>query len=124
MSESIVIVEDESQIRTLLKRVLSKEGFSVIEAEDGTRALPRIRKLRGRVAAVLTDIDMGRMNGIELAESLMAEFPAVPIVFISALPVPPAELERVVPGSAFVHKPFESGDVIKIVREVISKKGR
>jgi CheY-like chemotaxis protein len=120
MSKSIVIVEDDSQIRTLLKRVLAKEGFNIIEAEDGTRALPRIRKLRGRVAAVLTDIDMGRMNGLELAESLRAEFPTIAIIFLSALPVPPAELERVAPGSAFIHKPFESGDLVKAVGEATS----
>ena len=121
MAKSILIVEDESQVRTLLELVLSTEGFDVIEAEDGARALTILRKRRGRVAAVLTDIDMGRMNGIELAESVKAEFPTIPILFISALPVPPAELERLVPGSAFVSKPFDGAALVKTVRKLIDQ---
>ncbi len=121
MAKSILIVEDESQVRTLLELVLSTEGFDVIEAEDGTRALTLLRKRRGRVAAVLTDIDMGRMNGIEFAESVKAEFPTIPIMFISALPVPPADLDRLVPGSAFVSKPFDGAVLVNAVRNLIEQ---
>ena len=121
LSKTILIVEDDPQVRALLKVVLSNEGFQVIEAEDGTRALDQIRKRRGRVAAVLTDIDMGRMNGTELAESVKAQFPTVPILFISALPVPLAELEQLIPGSAFVSKPFDAATLIKTVRKLIEQ---
>ena len=70
---------------------------------------------------MLTDIDMGRMDGMELAESVKAEFPTIPIMFISALPVPPAELERLIPGSAFVSKPFDGGALVKAVRKLIEQ---
>jgi DNA-binding response OmpR family regulator len=120
--KSLVIVEDDAQIRALLTHVLSNEGFDVVAAEDGAGALTRVRKRGGRFAAVLTDIDMGRMNGLELAQLVRAEFPAMPILFISGLPVPPTELAQLVPGSAFISKPFDGADLVKTIRKLIDLK--
>ena len=121
MSKTILIVEDDVQVRDLLKLVLSAAGFELIEAEDGTRGLTMLRKHRGRVAAILTDVDMGRMNGIEFGELAREQFPEVPILFLSALPVPSAELQRAVPGSTFVSKPFDSAALVQTVRGLVEK---
>lgn len=116
--EPILVVEDEPQIRALLKTALTEEGFKVIEAQDGTVALKELWKRKGKVAILVTDVDMGRMNGLELAESARAQYPEVPILFVSGLPMQPAELERIAPRSAFVTKPFTVKTLIKAVRKL------
>src|SRR4051795_8581300 len=96
--KTILIVEDEEPVRSLLKVMLTEEGFEVVEAKDGTVALNELWKRRGNVAMLVTDIDMGRMGGIELAESARSHYPALPILFVSGLPMPPEEVERIAPG--------------------------
>src|SRR5436305_14016252 len=106
-SKPILVVEGEAEIRSLLKVMLADTGTEVIAAKDGTSALHELWKRGGDVALVVTDVDMGRMNGMELAQSVRSQYPAVPILFISGLPIPAAELEQVAPGTSLVTKPFD-----------------
>lgn len=117
----ILIVEDETPVRSLLKVVLTEEGFDVVEAKDGTVALQELWKRRGNVAMLVTDIDMGRMNGIELAESARSQYPGLPILFVSGLPMPPEEVERIAPGSVLVTKPFDVATLLAAVRKLAGK---
>ena len=64
VSKPILVVEDEQEVRSLLKLMLADSGFDVIVAKDGTGALHELRKRGGDVALMVTDVDMGRMNGI------------------------------------------------------------
>ena len=114
----ILIVEDETEVRSLLKVVLTEEGFEVVEAKDGTVALHELWKRRGNVAMLVTDIDMGRMNGIELAQSVRSQYPALPILFVSGLPMPPDEVERILPGGVLVTKPFDVATLVAAVRKL------
>jgi two-component system KDP operon response regulator KdpE len=114
----ILIVEDETPVRSLLKVMLTEEGFEVVEAKDGTVALHELWKRRGSVAMLVTDIDMGRMGGIELAQSVRAQYPELPILFVSGLPMPPEEVERIVPGSVLVTKPFDVATLVAAVRKL------
>src|SRR3979411_519403 len=115
----ILVVEDESQVRSLLKVLLAEQGFEVIEAKDGTGALHELWKRGGKVAMLVTDVDMGRMNGLELAQSVKSQFPALPILFVSGLPMLSSELERAAPGSALVTKPFDVATLAQAVRRLI-----
>src|SRR5436190_19833546 len=98
MPKTVLVVEDETQVRSLLNVMFTDLGFRVIEAQDGTAALKELWKRRGDVAMLVTDVDMGRTNGLELADSVRSQYAAVPILFISGLPMPAAELEQVAPG--------------------------
>ena len=119
VSRPILVVEDEQEIRSLLKVMLAESGFEVIAAKDGTGALHELRKRGGDVGLMVTDVDMGRMNGIELAGSVRSQYPAVPILFISGLPIPASELEAVAPGAVLVTKPFGAATLIQAVRKLI-----
>jgi CheY-like chemotaxis protein len=119
VAKPVLVVEDEQEVRSLLKLMLAESGFEVIVAKDGTAALHELWKRRGDVALVVTDIDMGRMNGLELAQSVQSEYPAVPILFVSGLPVPQSELEAVAPGTALVTKPFGPATLVEAVRKLI-----
>lgn len=115
----ILVVEDEPQVRTLLKTMLTESGFEVIAAKDGTGAFHELNKRDGDVALLVTDVDMGRMNGIELAQSVRAEYPSLPILFVSGLPIPPSELEEIAPGTLLVAKPFTTGQLVGAIQRLI-----
>src|SRR4051812_24085919 len=105
-SKPVLVVEDEPEVRSVLKAMLTEAGFQVITAKDGASALRELWKRNGEVQVVVTDVDMGRMNGMELAESVRSEYPKLPILFISGLPVAASELERAAPGTFLLTKPF------------------
>jgi CheY-like chemotaxis protein len=117
--KTILVVEDEPQVRSLLNVMFAEQGFEVVEAKDGTVALHELWKRKGKVAMLVTDIDMGRMNGVELAQSARAQYPALPILFVSGLPVPPDELERIAPGSVLVTKPFDVSTLTAAVQKLV-----
>ncbi len=120
MPDPIILVEDETGVRSLIRTILSDSGFLVVEAKDGTAAFHQFRKRRGRIAALLTDVDMGRMDGIDLARTIREEFPSVPVLFISGLPIPHEDMERAAPGSAFIAKPFDAKSLVDAVQKLIS----
>jgi CheY-like chemotaxis protein len=117
----ILVVEDETQVRSLLKVLLAEHGFDVVEAKDGTSALNELWKRKGKVGLLVTDVDMGRMGGLELAQSVRSQYPTLPVLFVSGLPMPPSELERVAPGSALVTKPFDVQTLVQAVRKLIGE---
>jgi CheY-like chemotaxis protein len=118
----ILVVEDEPQVRTLLRTMLAQSGFDVIAAKDGTSAFRELRKRGGEFDLVVTDVDMGRMNGIELAESVRSDYPNLPILFVSGLPVAPSELERIAPGTLLLTKPFTAAALVQAVEKLIGAK--
>src|SRR5205809_1026555 len=81
MSETILVVDDEENIRHTLRGVLADEGFEVLEAPDGRRALELLRHAAPRLAIV--DVWMPEMDGIELVERMRNQAPGVPIIVIS-----------------------------------------
>jgi two-component system, cell cycle sensor histidine kinase and response regulator CckA len=121
VAKPILVVEDEQEVRSLLKLMLAESDFEVIVAKDGTAALHELWKRRGNVALVVTDVDMGRMNGLELAQSVRSEYPAVPILFVSGLPIPQSELEAVAPGTVLITKPFGPATLVQALRKLIGE---
>src|SRR5690242_12777926 len=84
MSEKIsLVVDDEPSVRTFITAVLRSNGFQTIEADNGSHALELLRKLGTGVDLIVSDIQMAVMDGIALAYSVRAEFPAIPLVLIS-----------------------------------------
>src|SRR5437667_441575 len=100
MSETILVVDDEENIRHTLRGVLADEGFEVLEAPDGRRALELLRHAAPRLAIV--DVWMPEMDGIELVERMRNQAPGVPIIVISGH----GTIETAVRGS-MVAKPVE-----------------
>jgi CheY-like chemotaxis protein len=79
---TVLVVDDQDDFRYVLKLLLSRMGFSVIEARDGAEAM--VQYLGDDVDVVLTDIFMPRMDGVELIRTLRALEPTVRIVAFSA----------------------------------------
>jgi two-component system cell cycle sensor histidine kinase/response regulator CckA len=82
-SETILLVEDEDEVRAVLHQILVSRGYRVLQAGSGEEALVISRLHRGAVHLLLTDITMPEMKGTELAQRLHAERPQTRIVFMS-----------------------------------------
>jgi two-component system cell cycle sensor histidine kinase/response regulator CckA len=105
--EVVLIVEDEEAVRTVTGRVLTGEGYEVLEAADGRQALDLMAQRSGRVDLVITDVAMPVLNGRELADRLRELRPNLPVLFMSGYT--DDEMVRrglIEPNKPFVSKPF------------------
>src|SRR5690242_3337603 len=119
VSKPILLVEDEPEVRSLLKLMLEQSGFEVVVANNGIKAFHELRKRRGEIALLVTDVDMGHMNGMELAASVGFHLPGVPILVVSGLPIPLSELDVVAPGAVLLTKPFSADTLTGAVRKLV-----
>src|SRR5262245_44575131 len=79
----ILLAEDEGVVRNLVRLMLSKEGYAVLTANDGQEALEICAKFADPIHLLLTDVNMPRMNGMELAERVREHRPETKIVIMS-----------------------------------------
>jgi CheY-like chemotaxis protein len=114
----VLVVDDESQIRKLVRLLLVEHGLEAIEAPDGPTALAAAREVNGNVSLLLTDINLDGMSGIELARAVTAEFAHIPVLFMSTAPPSQLTLCECAPGSAFLMKPFGADMLIQAVQNL------
>ncbi len=111
----VLVAEDEPLVRMNVSCMLTSSGFSVVEAENGDKALSILRA-RGDINALLTDIEMpGSINGLGLAKIARAEFPFVRIVVVSGHARP--DIEELPDGTPFFSKPYDEQAIVDILRE-------
>ncbi len=113
---TILVVDDQDGVRALIRRELSQQGHTVLEAADGAEALHLVRRRNGAVDVVLSDVVMPQMNGPELATHIGVEFPDVPVILMSAFT--PAGVARVGLSETLVpvlQKPFDPGQLTELV---------
>jgi CheY-like chemotaxis protein len=117
----ILVVDDQENVRALLRRQLSDYGHTVLEAGDGAEALHLVRRRNGAVDLILCDLVMPQMNGTELAGRIGGEFPGVPVILMSAFA--PAGVARVGLSESIVpvlQKPFDAvqlGELVALALE-------
>ena len=117
----ILIVDNDRQIRLLVNKLLSRDGFKVIEAHDGLSALAALRKTGGAVGALLTDVEMNGMGGIALAGKIASEFPEIPIVMMSGSEISERELRCAVPSCRlFLRKPFDVRSFVQSFKRLVA----
>jgi two-component system, cell cycle sensor histidine kinase and response regulator CckA len=85
-AETVLLVEDEAPIRTMLSRHLRSLGYTVLEAADGVSALQMFAEHGRAVHILVTDVVMPRMNGTELQDRLRSKVPALRVLFMSGYP--------------------------------------
>jgi PAS domain S-box-containing protein len=119
---TIMVVEDEKSVRDITAHILKKAGFTVLLAGDGIEALEIFQTHRDAVDAVVSDMAMPRMGGLEVARELKALRPDLPIVLMSGFSVKEITLQSAGFGVAgFVQKPFNAVELVTTVRTALVK---
>jgi len=117
MSKVILIVDDSLTIRQELTLVLEPEGFRIVEAADGVKALERIRA--GGVSLVLCDVNMPLMNGLDFLDNLKSLGLKIPVVMLTTEGEPEAiERARNAGAKGWIIKPFKAPLVIAAVKQL------
>jgi DNA-binding NtrC family response regulator len=121
-SETILLVEDEEDVRKLALRVLERQGYKVLAARDGDEALLICEQHKGSIHLMLTDVVMPRMSGRELAKRLESYHPEMKVLYMSGYTDNAIVLHGVlVEGVNYIQKPFTVGGLTKKVREVLEQ---
>jgi two-component system, cell cycle sensor histidine kinase and response regulator CckA len=120
--ESILIVEDEQAVRTLISGMLRQQGYDVIEASDGDDALRTVKHATGSVHLLITDLVMPRLGGSDLAQRLRVQRPHVKVLYISGYSDDTLLRQEGLPvGAHFLQKPFTPEALSLKVREVLDR---
>ena len=119
-SETVLLVEDEEGVRSLVSNMLRDQGYRVYEAENGWHALDVFTKYSGEIQLLLTDVIMPKMSGRELAERLKTKSPALKVVYMSGYTDDIVAREGVVfDNTVLLHKPFTLEGLTRKLREVL-----
>lgn len=118
---SILVVDDEGAVRRFASRVLEREGYVVVEARDGVEAID-ILKQGHSFEAVVSDIIMPRMNGIELMQALSTTEPGLPVILMSGYATSQLSELGISAPCAILPKPFPAERLLEEVRRCTQKR--
>ena len=121
-TETIVLVEDDDDVRTFMRTVLESRGYTVMAAADGAEALRLSDAYQGPVDLVVTDVVLPKMSGRAVAAELAARWPGVKTLFVSGYTDDARLARSIEQGTArLLEKPFGSDDLARKVREVLGE---
>jgi CheY-like chemotaxis protein len=119
--ETVLLVEDEAVVRGLVREILERDGYTVVEAADPEQALA-VSRDDPAIDLLVTDVVMPRMSGPEIARALSAFRDDLKVLYMSgysdAVVVKQGLLE---PGTAFIQKPFRAQELTDKVRTLLER---
>lgn len=119
-SETILVVEDEDQIREMVCQYLQQSGYSVLQAKNGKDALEIAQRYRGSIHLLLTDVVMPEISGHELAQELKRLRPRCRVLLTSGYPDPSALTDCALQQNAeTLQKPYALNLLAKKLRELL-----
>ena len=122
---SILVVDDEFDIVTLIRRSLQNHGFNTLGFTDPLIALEQFQNNSKSFAMVISDIRMPSMNGYELIRKIKAIHPTIKTILISAFEINKNEFSKVTPSvkiDGFISKPISLKELVSIVEKILKKK--
>ncbi|MBU1240307.1 response regulator, partial [Myxococcota bacterium] len=121
-NETILIVEDEAPLRSLLRAALEKQGYNILTAPDGSTALSIAHEFPGTINLILSDMVMPGLSGVETAIALLETRPHIHICFMSgyvqeSLHHPALDLRP----THFIQKPFHAREIIAKIQGILNQ---
>ncbi|AGZ44002.1 hybrid sensor histidine kinase/response regulator [Actinoplanes friuliensis] len=122
--ETILMAEDEDDLRQITARILTRAGYHVLAATGGTEAIHLAQTHPGPIHLLLTDVIMPRMMGNEVAAQVRKRRPGIPVLYMSGYAEPVLTENGTLPdGVVLVEKPFTSRELLDGVRTVLHLAG-
>ena len=119
---TILLVEDDADVRALLSTYFDRSGYHLLEAENGEEALKVSELYDGSIDLLITDVMMPVMTGPHLVQAISMERPETRVLMISGRPPDPATLQDLTcQGVHFLQKPFRSAELLQRVRQVLNE---
>jgi two-component system, cell cycle sensor histidine kinase and response regulator CckA len=119
-TETVLLAEDEQDVREIAREFLESGGYRVIEAKDGAEAIQLAAKNRGKIHLLVTDMVMPGMTGQELAVQLQTEHPGLSVVYMSGYSEHAAtEMANADPSVRLMTKPFSRAAILRTVGEIL-----
>jgi CheY-like chemotaxis protein len=119
----ILVIEDDVEVRKVLRQILEHAGYEIEEASDGEEGIERYREKQADL--IITDIIMPKKEGIETITDLRIEFPDVKVIAISGGgrlgPEPYLELAESFGANRIIMKPFTTGEILDAVQELLEQ---
>ncbi len=121
-SETVLIVEDDTSVRSLINQVLDQNGYNMLIAANGAEALPLARQHPQPIHLLVVDMILPGLNGFEVAQQLILLHPELKTLYISGYTDNTVVRQGLLePGAAFLQKPFTPAVLTGKVREVLDK---
>jgi Signal transduction histidine kinase len=120
-SETVLLVEDEDAVRSLVREVLRGRGYQVLEAQKSAEALEICNTHPGPIDLLVTDVVLPQISGRALAQQLNPARPEMKVLYISGY-TDDKMLQHGIPGAAFLQKPFSSDVLARTVRNMLDSK--
>ena len=117
---TILLVEDDQMIRTLVSQTLKMQGYSVLLAEEGWEGIKVARNYKGKIDLLFTDVVMPSLGGAELALAVTELYPEVRVLFMSGYSRAQLDEEGVPPDAALLEKPFSPDKVVAMVAKQLA----
>ena len=119
-SAVVMVIDDDAEMRAMLRDFLMSEGFRVREAPTGDRVIDSLEA--EEPAAVVLDKEMPGVNGLDLLAYVHHRRPAIPVILITAFGGPEVEAEALRRGATrYIEKPFRVGALLEAVRAAVER---
>jgi len=122
-SETVLLAEDQSSIRTVLREFLESEGYKVLEAQNGNEALEIATHYEGSIDVLVTDVIMPQLRGIELAKRLTEIYHGLCVILMSGYSEDALVENRLLSerNMTLIQKPFGPEELAQKIRESLSR---
>ena len=117
----ILVVDDEREIRSLVRLMAERAGYSVAEAAGAEEALRVLEEAPAQTQLLLTDIVMPGMSGLALAALVHQMRPSLPVIFMTGFA---DEYQAELSGSVCLRKPFRAAELLTAIQDVIGLPSR
>jgi CheY-like chemotaxis protein len=120
-TETVLLVEDEDQVRRFVRRALERAGYTVLEARNAGEALLIFEQHETPIHVLVTDVVMPRMTGAQLAERLRRIRAELPVVFVSGYSQEHLSKSEMGPRDGFLAKPMTVDALLQCVRDLLER---
>jgi len=119
-SATILIVDDDEEVRRFMSRILERNGYRIAEAASGEQALRVVEEFEGTFDLLVSDVVMGEMSGRDLATALQSKRPDLPVLLVSGTANRSILAELNPDGCDFLAKPFKPSDLVDRVHDLLA----